>query len=126
MKTLIAVMLSMCLLMGCAFAETALTEISWSDFETMAAEIEGEFRLVADTGLKMYIPADMSEREMTQETIDKGFLLVMGNEDDTFFLAGSVYEGTIVHFKARFASFNAYQKAGPFPCGQSLFICPAY
>ena len=112
MKTLFAVTLMMCMLMGCAFAQTAVTEINWSDVEALAAGIEGEFCLVGDTGLMMYIPADMTERELTDESVSNGFFLLMSNEDNTFFLAGSVYDGTLDQFKEQLVPLNAQVEDG--------------
>ena len=55
MKKIFAILMALCLLIGCAMAE----EINWADIEGTVAEsgIEGDFASISDIGLKMFIPS---------------------------------------------------------------------
>ena len=77
MKKLIAVLLSLCLMIGAAaaFAETAPRSVNWSDHESKAAN--GQFTNVTGTNLKMYVPAEFKSTELSDETFMRGTSMVL-------------------------------------------------
>ncbi len=92
MKKLIAVLMSLCMLFcaAAAFAEGAaapveeamVTVVNWSDFEAIAAETEGQFAYVGDTGLIMFIPAEFKDTEISDETLAGGTFMVLKSENE--------------------------------------------
>ena len=80
MKKLIAVLLSLCLMIGAAaaFAENTPRSINWSDHESKAAN--GQFTNVTGTSLKMYVPAEFKSTELSDETFMRGTSMVLKSE----------------------------------------------
>ena len=108
MKKLFAAMMALCLMLGAfaAFAaETDTTVVRWSDHEADAAKIEGQFATVGNTGLKMYIPAEFKDTELSQETLDSGTFMVLKTEKEE----KAVVSAQVV--KKDFDSFKAALKA---------------
>ena len=64
MKKLLTVFMALCVMLTAVTAVTAFageaapTVVNWSDHEAEAAKIEGQFANVAQTGLKMFVPAE--------------------------------------------------------------------
>ena len=87
MKKLFAVMMTLCLMLSAvaAFAgEANVTIVNWSDHEADAAKIEGQFIKVADSGFKMFIPAEFKDASanLTQADRDSGIFMVLKSEKD--------------------------------------------
>ncbi len=87
MKKLIAALMSLCLLFcaAAAFAGEATENPSaakWSDFEAEAAKVEGQFANVANTGLKMFIPAEFKDTEISEETLAGGTFMVLKSDKE--------------------------------------------
>ena len=108
MKKLFAVVMALCLMITAvaAFAaETDTTAVRWSDHEADAAKIEGQFATVGNTGLKMYIPVEFKDTELSQETLDSGTFMVLKTEKEE----KAVVNAQVV--KKDFDIFNAALKA---------------
>ncbi len=84
MKKLIAVLMSLCMLFcAAAFAgEAEVSVVNWSDYEAEAAKIEGQFADVGQTGLKMFIPAEFKDTELSEETLAGGTFMVLKSEKE--------------------------------------------
>ena len=85
MKILGIALMILCLMMTAipAFAgEADPTAVNWSDYEADAAGIEGQFALVADTGLQMFIPAEFEDTDISEETLEGGTFMVLKTEKE--------------------------------------------
>ncbi|MBR3494729.1 MAG: hypothetical protein IKH38_04810 [Clostridia bacterium] len=85
MKKLIAVLMSLCLILtaAAAFAEDVEPSVvNWSDYEATAAEIDGQFATVSDIGLKMFIPAEFKDTELSDEALEGGTFMVLKSEKE--------------------------------------------
>ena len=103
MKKLFAVMMVLCVMLtAAAFAgETAPTAVNWSDHEADAAKIEGQFANVAQTGLRMFVPAEFKAAEIPQDTLDAGTFLVLKTEkNDKAVVNAQIVKTGIDVFKA--------------------------
>ncbi len=83
MKTLIAVLMSLCLMMTAVAALAGAGDpvtINWRDYEADAANVEGQFATVAGTGLKMFIPAEFVDSEISEENAAGGTIMVLKTE----------------------------------------------
>lgn len=104
MKKLFAVMMVLCVMLTAAAAfagETAPTAVNWSDHEADAAKVEGQFADVAQTGLKMFVPAEFKDTEIPKETLDAGTFLVLKTEkNDKAVVNAQIVETSIDTFKA--------------------------
>ena len=85
MKKLIALIMALCLLCACAYAEET-TEINWADFEEAASAIEGQFAPIADLGVMMFIPSIFGNAEVTDEQKAAGVIALLSTADG----AGSI------------------------------------
>ena len=86
MKKLFIIMLAVLLLaFSAAYAQETETvqEINWEDIAPAVEEagLEGEFYNVADLGIAMWIPAQFTEAELTDEDIENGYLAYLTTED---------------------------------------------
>ena len=80
MKKLIAALMSLCLIVCAAAAFAADTDphkINWSDYEAQAANVEGRFANVAETGLKMFVPTEFKDTDIPEETLKGGTFMVL-------------------------------------------------
>ena len=80
MKKLAAVLMTLCLILtaAAAFADDAEPSVvNWSDYEADAAGIDGQFALISETGLKMFIPAEFTDTELSEETLAAGTFMVL-------------------------------------------------
>lgn len=85
MKKLFAVMMTLCMMLTAvaAFAEeAAVTTVNWADLEADAAAYEGQFATIGSTGMKMYIPAEFKDTELTQEAVDSGTFMVLKSDKE--------------------------------------------
>ena len=85
MKKLAAVLMSLCLILTAAAAfadETETSVVNWSDHEAEAAEMDGQFALVSQTGLKMFIPAEFHDTELSDETLVGGTFMVLKSDKE--------------------------------------------
>ncbi|MBR7173110.1 MAG: hypothetical protein IKD50_01610 [Clostridia bacterium] len=87
MKKLIAILISLCLMLAAAgaFAETAITEMSWETVEPLLETygLEGNFETFDEVAVQIWIPSSMTRSELTQEDVDKGFIAHFLDEDQT-------------------------------------------
>ncbi len=83
MKKFFAVLLSLCLFLALpAFAEEGESIVSWnSDFEKIAESLGGGFFLVAETGLKMYVPEGFAEVPPTDAQLKQGIIQIFASDD---------------------------------------------
>ncbi len=104
MKKLVAVLMILCLVMTgvAAFAEeTEQTVINWSDYEADAANIDGQFAHVSQTGLIMFIPAEFQDSEISEEALSGGTFMVLKTEsEDRAVVSGQTVALDIDTFKA--------------------------
>ncbi len=85
MKKLIAALMSLCLIVcaAAAFAtEPEVMKINWKDYEAQAANVEGQFADVSDTGLRMFIPAEFKDTEIPDETLEGCTFMVLKSEKE--------------------------------------------
>ena len=80
MKKLLAIVMSLCLLCACAYAEEPV-EINWADVEEQASAIEGQFAPIADLGVMMFIPAVFGSAEVTEEQKAAGVIALLSTAD---------------------------------------------
>ncbi len=103
MKKLIAVLMSLCLMLGAvaAFAsEPTVKTIHWSDFEAQAAGVEGQFANVAETGLKMFVPAEFKDTRLSEESTKEGtFVILKSEKDDKVIIKGQLVPRTMDAFR---------------------------
>ena len=85
MKKLFAALLSLCLMLTAftAVAEEEPSVINWSDYEEQAANVEGHFAEISDIGLKMFIPAQFMDTELSEEALADGTFMVLKTEDES-------------------------------------------
>ncbi len=102
MKKLFAALLSLCLILSAfaAFAEEEPTIVNWSDYETQAAEMEGQFATIGSTGLKMFIPSQFKDTEISDETLASGIFMVLKPEEENAVVNAQVVPMDIELFKA--------------------------
>ena len=104
MKKLFAVVMTLALMISAVAAFAAegsnVTTVNWSDHEAEAAKLEGRFATVADTGLKMYIPAEFKDasKELSQENIDAGHILLKSEKDEKAVVSAQVVPADISSF----------------------------
>ena len=100
MKKLFAVMMTLCLMFTAFAAETEPTTVLWSSFEEEAAKVEGQFATINGVGLKMFIPAEFKDTELSQETMQSGTILVLKTEKEEKAVVNAQVLGTdIASFK---------------------------
>lgn len=108
MKKLFAALLSLCLILS-AFAASAEEEstaaiVNWSDYEALAAEMEGQFAAIGNTGLKMFIPAQFKDTEISDEMLASGIFMVLKPEEDNAVANAQVVQMDIELFRATLAN----------------------
>ena len=80
MKKLISLIL--CLVMALSLTAAAAEELPAVDFnEANIADIGGEWMLLEQFGLQMYLPDIFTMKEVPEELAAQGYLAVMGTED---------------------------------------------
>lgn len=103
MKKLFAVMMTLCLTFTAFAAFAAATEpttVQWSAFEEEAAKVEGQFATINGVGLKMFIPAEFKDTELSEETMQSGTILVLKTEKEEKAVVNAQVLGTdIASFK---------------------------
>ena len=85
MKKLIAALMSLCLIVcaAAAFAtEPEVMKINWSEYEAQAANVEGQFANVAETGLKMFVPTEFKDTDIPEETLKGGTFMVLKSDKE--------------------------------------------
>ena len=88
MKKLLTVFMALCVMLTAVTAVTAFageaapTVVNWSDHEAEAAKIEGQFANVAQTGLKMFVPAEFKDTEIPKEALDGGTFMILKTEKE--------------------------------------------
>ena len=85
MKKLVSALMVLCLVVTAAAAfadETEPNVVNWSDYEANAADIDGQFANIAQTGLKMFIPAEFVDTEISEETLAAGTFMVLKTEKE--------------------------------------------
>ena len=85
MKKLIAALMSLCLIVcaAAAFAaEPEVMKINWADYEAQAANVEGQFANVADSGLMMFIPAEFKDTDIPDEVLEGGTFMVLKSDKE--------------------------------------------
>lgn len=103
MKKLFAVMMALCLMLtAAAFAEgTDTVVINWADHEAEAANIQGVFGNISTTGLKMFVPDEFENQEISEETMKGGTILVLkSNQEEKAIVNAQVMGGDIATVKA--------------------------
>ena len=80
MKKLIALLMTLCLLCACAYAEET-TEMNWADDEEATSDIEGQFCPIADLGVMMFIPSIFGSVEVTDEQKAAGVIALLSTTD---------------------------------------------
>ena len=103
MKKLFAVMMALCLMLtAAAFAEgTDTVTINWADHEAEAANIQGVFGNISTTGLKMFVPDEFENQEISEETLNSGIILVLkSNKEEKAVVNAQVMNGDIATVKA--------------------------
>ena len=108
MKKLFAALLSLCLILS-AFAasaeeEPAVVNVNWSDYEAQAAEMEGQFATIGSTGLKMFIPAQFKDTEISDEMLASGIFMVLKPEAENAVINAQVVPMDIDLFMATLAN----------------------
>ncbi len=105
MKKLFAALLSLSLILFsfAAFAEEPVA-VNWSEYEAQAAEIDGQFARIGDTGLKMFIPAQFKDTELSDETLAGGIFMVLKPEEENAVVNAQVVPADIDVFKATLAN----------------------
>ncbi len=108
MKKLIAVLMTLCLMMTGAAAFAAEEEpsvVRWSDHEAEAAEIEGQFATISQTGLKMFVPAEFKDTEISEETLAGGtFMVLKSDREEKAVVNAQIVPADLAAFKARLES----------------------
>ena len=103
MKKLIAALMSLCLIF-CAAAFAANTDphkINWSDYEAQAANVEGQFANVAQTGLKMFVPAEFKDTDIPEEALQGGtFMVLKSGREEKAVINAQILSIDIDTFKA--------------------------
>ena len=103
MKKLFAVMMAFCLMLTvAAFAEgTDTVTINWADHEAEAANIQGVFGNISTSGLKMFVPDEFENQEISEETLNSGIILVLkSNKEEKAVVNAQVMNGDIATVKA--------------------------
>ena len=103
MKKLFAVMMALCLMLtAAAFAEgTDTVTINWADHEAEAANIQGVFGNISTSGLKMFVPDEFENQEISEETLNSGIILVLkSNKEEKAVVNAQVMNGDIATVKA--------------------------
>ena len=76
-------------------------KINWSDFEAQAANTEGQFAHVAETGLKMFVPAEFKDTEIPEETLKGGtFMVLKSSKEEKAVINAQILSIDIDTFKA--------------------------
>ena len=108
MKKLFAVMMALCVMLTAAAAfagETNVTTVNWSDHEADAAKIEGQFANVAQTGLRMFVPAEFKDTEIPKETLDGGtFMVLKSGKEEKAVVNAQLVSVDLASFKAKLES----------------------
>ncbi len=101
MQKLFAALLSLCLILSAfaAFAEEPVA-VNWSEYEAQAAGMEGQFAQISSTGLKMFIPAQFKDTELSEETLAGGTFMVLKPEEENAVVNAQVVSIDIELFKA--------------------------
>ena len=63
-------------------AEPEVMKINRSGYEALTAKMEGRFAAVSETGLKMFIPAEFRDTEISEETPKGGTFPVLKRDKD--------------------------------------------
>ena len=103
MKKLFAVMMALCLMLtAAAFAEgTDTVVINWADHEAEAVNIQGVFGNISTSGLKMFVPDEFENQEISEETLNSGIILVLkSNKEEKAVVNAQVMGGDIATVKA--------------------------
>ena len=85
MKKLFAALLSLCLLLTgvAAIAEGTADQpiiVNVADYESQIAATEGQFATIGATGLKMFVPAEFKDTQLTEEARNNGMLMLLKAE----------------------------------------------
>ena len=109
MKKFFALIMTLCLMLTAVtvFAEntaaTPVKQIKWSDFEDKKPE--GAMTVLNEkTGLKMYIPAQFIQREITEAQEAEGTLVLLGTADESAVVNARNYAMSLDLFKVGLAN----------------------
>ena len=81
MKKIFALMLALCLMLGCTALAEEPTELNWADVEAAAEEVGGQF-IPIDLGLAVWAPNDYYVlSELNEEYTSKGIYAMIAPED---------------------------------------------
>ena len=101
MKKLIAVLMTLCLMIGAAaaFAENTPRSVSWDDHKSKATN--GQFLNVTGTNMKMYVPDEFKPSKLSDETTQRGISMVLKSEkNDTVVIHAQTLAVDLAAFKA--------------------------
>lgn len=88
MKKLFAVLLALGLLFSVALAEIATESVNWADLEDVAAQLEGDMVVFQDSPYAMWMPADMTAAEVSEEDSAQGVTINLVREDGSYIKIG--------------------------------------
>ena len=104
MKKLIAALMSLCLIFcaAAAFADEAdVIRINWSEYEAQAADMEGQFASIAQTGLKMFVPDEFKDTDLSEETLQSGtFMVLRSDREEKAIVNAQILPIDLATFKA--------------------------
>ena len=81
MKKLFALMLALCLMLGCTALAEETTELNWADVQSSAEQIGGQF-IPIDLGLAVWAPNDYYVlSDLNEEYTSKGIYAMIAPED---------------------------------------------
>ena len=102
----VAMTLALMLTAAAAFAgEAASTPINWSDFEAEAAKVEGQFTTLGNIGLKIFVPAEFKDMEISQELQEGGTLVVLHSDREEKAVVNVQFaQGSAADFRASMES----------------------
>ena len=86
MKKLLTLMLALCLLGSFALAEEA-SVITYEDVQPMIEQMEGNFVLLEQLGLQIWLPSELVQMEVSEEDAAAGRYALFMDEEQTGYLA---------------------------------------
>ena len=94
MKKLFFVLLALCIFVFPVMAQTedAPAVTKWEDLEEdfIATGYSGTFYTITDLGMKLLVPGGLEPVELSEESIDRGFVAAFMTEDESITLAISL------------------------------------
>ena len=89
MKKILLVALALCLLVSCAFAESAdVTKLTWDSSDVVSMKdslnLEGDFATVEGTSIKYWLPANLKETELSEDEKNGYGVVKYQNDDGSF------------------------------------------